>query len=87
MKWLCAIILFSLCGCSVTMSVSGRLSEIDGSATQLQQATAELGKIKSVVNALSDELQSAPPDINAVDAVLNKYGIRRGTNAATVPQQ
>jgi len=81
MKCLAVIMIVLLSGCTVTCRVSGRLSEVDESAQALQEASAELANIKTAVNSMSAELQSAPEDIQAVDAVLSKYGIRRGTSA------
>ena len=79
MKWLCAIILFSLCGCSVTMSarIHDPVSVEQGSATDLAERHARLSQ---VVQSMNSELQeTSASDAAAINEVLRKYGIQVGT--------
>ena len=79
MRMLCLILFAALCsGCSVTLNATGRWD--DGNA-ELVALQGRMAQVDSVVKQMSTELQSTPGDINAVDAVLSKYGIRRGTSA------
>ena len=68
-----------LCGCTCTLSVRG-----SGQAPKAQPAedsAAELARIRRGVQAMVTELRAAPADVEAIDAVLQKYGIERGAEA------
>lgn len=79
MRMLCLILFAALCsGCSVTLNATGRW---DDNNAELAAIQGKMAQVNAVVKQMSTELQSTPGDINAVDAVLSKYGIRRGTSA------
>ena len=72
LKALALIGVLALSGCSVTLNATGRWRE-----TPVAAPDAEADRIKAVVNAMVSELSQTPNDIDAVNAVLTKYGINR----------
>ena len=60
-----------ICGCTATMSVNRDIPQ-----TTQPGLDVELANIKSSVNGLATTLASTPRDIDAVEAVLARYGLK-----------
>jgi len=77
----CALILavcLALCaGCSVTLSASAQRSGDQTAATQLKALQEQSEKQSALVRQMVAELEAAPEDLNAINAVLRKYGVNR----------
>ena len=60
------------------MSVDCRLRDL---APSVAPTPGELDQLKAAVQALASELSRTPADIAAIDAVLRKHGIVRGSES------
>ena len=68
----------ALCsGCSVTLSASAQRSGDQTAATELKALQEQSEKQSALVRNMVAELEAAPNDIAAVNAVLAKYGVNR----------
>ena len=75
MKWLVVVLVVALSGCTVTTRVSGRWSEPEPS--QDVALIEQHKQLTTVVRNMTGELTAAPNEIEAVNAILRKYGIAR----------
>ena len=78
MKWVAMMLLLIACaGCSVTLSGNAKWSETDGAVQELEALKQKHLQLSTVINSMTQELQTAPADLEAVNTVLKKYGIER----------
>jgi len=77
MKWLAILLLLVACaGCSVTLTGNANWSEVDPSVQELAALRQKHEQLSVAVKKMTDELATIPPEMDAVLAVLTKYGIK-----------
>ena len=72
------LFLLLLCaGCSVTLTGAAKWSDAAPANVESAKLRQEYDKMASDIKTFIDELRRAPDDIDAINAVLKKYGIER----------
>lgn len=82
MKWLAVLCAVCLCGCSVTVSGTARLREPAAVAPDAE-LRAKHEQLSTAIQSMTRELVGTSRDIDAVAAVLARYGIVVGYAAQT----
>jgi len=75
MRILVILALLACSGCSVTMTGAARWSDQEPVVSEDAELRKQIDSIKAEVQAFVGELRNAPNDIDAINAVLKKYGI------------
>ena len=78
MKLFVLIALLACSGCSVTMTGSAKWSDPEPLQSELEQLRQRNEQFTTAIQNMKQELQATTNDINAVSAVLRKYGIQVG---------
>jgi len=77
MRWLPITLLLIACsGCSVTLTGNANWSEVDSSVQDLDALRQKHEQLSVTVQKMTQELAATPPEMDAVLAVLTKYGIK-----------
>jgi len=80
------ILLIACCsGCSVTLNGSARWSEAGPEPTPLpnKELQAQIDKMTGEIRTFVTDLKTAPNELEAIDAVLKRYGIERKATTQT----
>ena len=79
MRVLIVIAMLACSGCSVTLNGSARWSEAGPEPTQPpnKELQAQIDKMTGEIRAFVTDLKTAPNELEAINAVLKKYGIER----------
>jgi len=77
MKGVVLCLLLLCAGCSVTLSGAAKWSDAAPANVENAKLRQEHDKMLSEIKTFIDELRRAPSDIDAINAVLKKYGIER----------
>ena len=86
MRIIAAILLIVCCaGCSVTLNGSARWSEAGPEPTQPpnKELQAQIDKMTGEIRAFVTDLKTAPNELEAINAVLKRYGIERKATTQT----
>ena len=73
MRVLIVIAMLACSGCSVTLNATGKWSDTIAPDVELRK---QYDQLNAAAKRLTQELAATPPEMDAVSAVLTKYGIK-----------
>jgi len=78
MRTFVTILLVACCtGCSVTLTGAAKWSDLNQASKQNSELEQQYAKMEGEIRAFVNDLKATPNELEAVNAVLKKYGIER----------